>query len=368
MLFLCLFRLAIAVDTTNIVDSLIYMSGPISQFGAQTPLVYVYNISSQQWCPARPLPVSKSSYASVVYNGKVYFIGGDLNGNCTDDVVTFDPLTNTFQNEQPIPEKLCYARAVVAGGKMFVVGNSNFIGTKRYNRNPFLIFDGHAWTSGSIKGDYFNETELQGFTLSAYKNIIYITGGGVYDHKPSDNWVSNTVVYFDTADERGSWMWGPRFPGTIIQTLRTNHAAAVLDNFLYVCGGSTIDPVPFWHWVTLDSCVKLELDENTGLPKGKEWSQDSVANLSQNWSTGIEEPPNPYPRTRFSLLPYNGTLLALGGTAFSGGIAMMDDIEQYFPNTNKWHELGEWSANSYVAGATGVLMEVPPGINICNDT
>ena len=102
---------------------------------------YVYDTSTDSWSTMAPIPTPVAGYASTVFEGKIYIIGGgpaftDYNNiTSTSLVQIFDPKTNQWTLGKPLPKNVFGASASTTSGiyapkRIYVVG-----GTPSFNPN-----------------------------------------------------------------------------------------------------------------------------------------------------------------------------------------------------------------------------------------
>ena len=61
-----------------------------------------------------PLRKARRGHCAVTYNDTMYVIGGSNKSDmCLDSVETFDPMSKTWIEADPLPEKRCWAGAAV---------------------------------------------------------------------------------------------------------------------------------------------------------------------------------------------------------------------------------------------------------------
>ena len=61
-----------------------------------------------------PLRIARFGHSAVTYNDTLYVIGGrNESFTCLDSVETFDPVTKTWIEADPLPEKRCWTGAAV---------------------------------------------------------------------------------------------------------------------------------------------------------------------------------------------------------------------------------------------------------------
>ncbi|MNR86855.1 N-acetylneuraminate epimerase [compost metagenome] len=94
--------------------------------------VLIRDLSGGDWAPATSLTPARLGAATVTHQGRIYFIGGHVNGTmATNPVLTvnvYDPPTMTMSAVAPIPTPRLAATAWVHQGKIVVAGGITGLG------------------------------------------------------------------------------------------------------------------------------------------------------------------------------------------------------------------------------------------------
>lgn len=88
--------------------------------------IYIYNPSTDKWLAGASIPAARrrGSAGAVVYNNKIYLVGGLTDGHWSGWVNWFDeydPVTNTWKTLPPAPRTRDHFHAVVKNDKLYVV-------------------------------------------------------------------------------------------------------------------------------------------------------------------------------------------------------------------------------------------------------
>jgi N-acetylneuraminic acid mutarotase len=143
--------------------------------------VYAYNFTTGNWTTSgfAPLPtpgIYPHSSAAPVVNGKIYLIGGGLTlpDGGGDNVDIYDPVSNTWQTDVPLPTPTTGHLSVVVDNKIYVIGGD-------YGSNATITA-----TVWSLDLSSFNAltatmtTPRAGHTATLLANgKVLITGGGI---------------------------------------------------------------------------------------------------------------------------------------------------------------------------------------------
>ena len=111
-------------------NGLIYAAGAFNgayPHEVPVPSVYIYNPSTNKWLSVSSIPTARKrgSAGAVVYNNKIYLMGGLTDGHWSGWVNWFDeydPATNTWKILPAAPRTRDHFHAVVKNDKMYVVG------------------------------------------------------------------------------------------------------------------------------------------------------------------------------------------------------------------------------------------------------
>ncbi|MGV3641252.1 MAG: malectin domain-containing carbohydrate-binding protein [Adhaeribacter sp.] len=111
-------------------NGLIYVAGAFTgNYPHETPVpnLLVYNPATDKWVTGSTIPESRrrGSAGVVVYNNKLYLVGGIQDGHWTGNVPwldEFDPATNTWKALADAPRVRDHFQAALADGKIYVAG------------------------------------------------------------------------------------------------------------------------------------------------------------------------------------------------------------------------------------------------------
>ncbi|MBX9851622.1 MAG: choice-of-anchor D domain-containing protein [Cytophagaceae bacterium] len=96
---------------------------------AETPVdkIYIYNPADDTWSEGGTVPADRRRGASgaVVYNNKIYIIGGATNGHLGGNVSwldEYDPATGAWTSLADAPRARDHFQAVISGNKLYIAG------------------------------------------------------------------------------------------------------------------------------------------------------------------------------------------------------------------------------------------------------
>jgi hypothetical protein len=162
------------------------------------------------------------SPAVAYLNGKIYKIGGCIDGDCTDStnvVEVYDIATNTWSTAAPLPQPIAWSMAIGFNGKVYVAGGVVPLeSAKTYAYDPTT----NTWDDAAI-------ADLPATDWGATSGIVdgkWSIAGGVY---AAD--ISNTFLQWNP--NTNTWALNDPMPQPRYRT-----AGGVINNALYVVGGS----------------------------------------------------------------------------------------------------------------------------------
>jgi N-acetylneuraminic acid mutarotase len=165
--------------TANFLDGTLYAVGGVPrEFGSATrPLILneAYDIRTDKWITKEPMPTPRQHLASVVFDDKLYVIGGRVNGLSSnlDANEVYDPAKDEWTVLAPMPSKRGGLAAAVSGtdGWIYVFGGEAADGT--FKNNERYSTDGNVWESAPEMPN-----GRHGLAAVDIGSEIYVIGGG----------------------------------------------------------------------------------------------------------------------------------------------------------------------------------------------
>src|SRR5918998_55857 len=120
-----------AVDHIGAVElgGIIYKIGGLTSTGGSSPAVdsvSAYDPVTNSWTSKAPLPQPRGALGAAVIDGKIYAVGGYVNGSKVGDLAVYDPATNSWTSLAPMPTARDHVKAVALNGKLYAIGG--FVG------------------------------------------------------------------------------------------------------------------------------------------------------------------------------------------------------------------------------------------------
>ncbi|KAM4522601.1 kelch-like protein 29 isoform 2-T2 [Odontesthes bonariensis] len=210
----------------------IYLSGG-TESGVMVADVWCYMSLLDNWNLVSRMTVPRCRHNSLVYDGKLYTIGGlGVSGNL-DHVERYDTITNLWETVAPLPKPVHSAAATVCGGKIYVFGGVNEAGRSAGVLQSYIP-QSNTWSfieSPMIDNKYAPAVSLNGF--------IFILGGA---------YARATTIY---DPDKGNIKAGPNMNHS-----RQFCSASILDGKIYATGGIVSSEGPaLGNMETFDPCT-----------------------------------------------------------------------------------------------------------------
>ncbi|CAJ1077449.1 kelch-like protein 29 [Xyrichtys novacula] len=210
----------------------IYLSGG-TESGVMVADVWCYMSLLDNWSLVSRMTVARCRHNSLVYDGKLYTIGGlGISGNL-DHVERYDTITNQWETVSPLPKPVHSAAATVCGGKIYVFGGVNEAGRSAGVLQSYIL-QSNTWSfieSPMIDNKYAPAVSLNG--------LIFILGGA---------YARATTIY---DPDKGNIKAGPNMNHS-----RQFCSAVILDGKIFTTGGIVSSEGPaLGNMETFDPCA-----------------------------------------------------------------------------------------------------------------
>ena len=233
---------------------------------------------------------SRSAHSSVVFDGKLWVIGGTDNTSYFDDVwSSTDGATWTQETAAAGWSGRFGHSSVVYGSKLWVIGGND----GSYQDDVWSSSDGATWTQVTISGGSWSGR--LGHSVVVFDDKLWVIGGYRYDSSHiylNDVWSSTDGASWTQATASAAWS-GRRY-----------HSSVVYDDKLWVLGG-----------YRFDGSNNVYLADVWSSSDGASWTEETP---SDAWSG----------RSGHSSVVFGGYLWVLGGT--EGG-NLLNDVWVFAP-------------------------------------
>ena len=258
----------------------------------------VFDPATNTWTPEEPMPTARMRFAIAAYEGKIYCIGGNTQPwhsgwdwrGVTGVTEIYDPLTDTWQTGASMPYPVMDLQANVVNGKIYCVGgiDSSGVGSKL---NQVYDPATNTWT------------ESAPLPTATFKYASAVSGGKIYVINGID-WYSMyglqlTQIYDPQND---SWSLGTSPPYTD-NCVGTKTLGVMAPELIYAIGSRTQIYNP----------------------------------LNDSWTLGKEISPS---RGGFTVVNIDDKLYVMGGTIITSNMNSVTATETQFNLVQQYTPLG----------------------------
>jgi N-acetylneuraminic acid mutarotase len=264
-----------------VVNGKIYAIGGINGDNEPLNTVEEYNPVTDGWTSKTSMPTPRTGFAIAVYSNKIYVIGGSIGNVYVGNNEVYDPVSNTWTTKASMPTPRADLCANTVNGNIYLIGG------KRYSSSdPYYIETDVNEVYYPVNDSWSTKTALptavQGYGSAVVDNKIYIIGGS---RQPTSSGtstlVNNNQVYDTTTDT-----WSRAAP--ISNTVSYGSAAA-----------------------TQGYLAPQEIYYVGGFSNGQSSAITKAYTVSNNSWSNIE--PMPTARGYLSLVVIDDVLFAIGG-------------------------------------------------------
>ncbi|MCW5600118.1 kelch repeat-containing protein [Nitrosomonas sp.] len=182
------------------------------------------------WTTAAPAPTQRTEVAAAALEGKIYVVGGfskpslqnALKFAISSDMEVYDPTTNTWSIDTPLPEGRHHTGIASLNGFLYVIGGFTKAFLSIWHAVPTVYQ--YNPSSKTWREMTPMPTARGALGVTVYQNRIYAIGG--YDGKLN----SAAVEIFDP--EKNTWTTAAPMP-----TPRDHLAVATVNSRIYAIGG-----------------------------------------------------------------------------------------------------------------------------------
>ncbi|MCX8153908.1 MAG: hypothetical protein N3E52_05700 [Candidatus Bathyarchaeota archaeon] len=181
--------------------------------------VFVYDPLLDSWSVKKPMPKARHSFATAVYQNRIYIIGADGINQ------VYDPSTDTWETKMPMPTPRAQLTANVVKGKIYLIGGRS---GGQYTITALNEVYDIATDSWSTKAPIPTPVTL--YASAVVNDKIYIIGG-------QSEFAStvNLVQIYDPATD--TWSFGVPMPIGVWQAAAGATSGIWAPKRIYVIGG-----------------------------------------------------------------------------------------------------------------------------------
>jgi N-acetylneuraminic acid mutarotase len=205
-----------------VVNGKIYAIGGASSNGFRAT-TEEYDPATNTWSFKEPMPTPRSAFGIAVYQNKIYCIGGYISGDATGANEVYDPATDMWETKASMPTPTLNLQANVVNGKIYLIGGNS-------NGKLNQVYDpaNDTWlTKASVP------TAVSSYASAVVDNKIYVI-------------TSNLNQIYDA--ENDSWSLGPPAPLPAVLGSAGATAGVNAPERVYVFGADA--DLPFWQLTT----------------------------------------------------------------------------------------------------------------------
>jgi N-acetylneuraminic acid mutarotase len=211
-------RLAAATSCNN----KLYLAGGIPSGQSQsTNSVYTFDPVTSKWESSTPMLEARRSHALVEFDNKIYAIGGLQGSNIISSIEMYDYQSSTWSKITDIPYDVIGAKSIVFNGKIYIIGGFTMQGAK-------YLFKPDVYTFDLMTQQWNKDSELKiarrDFTAMANNEYIIVASG-----LNNDGFLNETEIYSMTAKQ---WVTFSNLNNT-----RTCVNGAYCNDHFYLIGG-----------------------------------------------------------------------------------------------------------------------------------
>ncbi len=211
--------------TVGEIDGIIYAAGGFESTARFLATNEAYDSTTDAWTTKAPMPGARETRGTnnAVVNGKLYVIGGNARGQCSNLNEAYDPAADRWLTKSAMPTPRCHLAVVALNGLIYALGGTNTSGSLEYNIVEVYNPSTDKWTTAPPM-----PTGRQDLGAVSWNGVLYAIGG------------ANPIVYPDSelnlveAYDPISETWTTKAP---LPTPRAAMAVGVLNGMIVVAGG-----------------------------------------------------------------------------------------------------------------------------------
>ena len=285
----------------------------------------VTNLAAEEnWTRKADMPTQRSSFDTCIVNGKIYAIGGAIDGFGNLSVSTvemYDPKTDTWERKADMPTPRSGVSTSVVNGKIYAIGGLEL---KKFEIDVILNDEPRKVKRRELKElptvemyDPITDTWTQKANMPTPRNTvtcvvdgkIYAIGGTAFNNiKKKKPWRLDTVEVYDPTTD--TWAKAKE-----MNHARDGAAISVVDGKIYIMGGTGWPQLPNHPGPYLSSVEMFN-------PKTNQWRD--IGEMSE-------------PKSGHSASAINGKIYVIGGGFRGNGLYIyLSTVEIYDPEADLW--------------------------------
>ncbi|MDD4325657.1 MAG: kelch repeat-containing protein [Candidatus Bathyarchaeota archaeon] len=225
-----------AVYGATVIDEEIYAFGAYGYDGITHYTAEKYDPKTDTWSTIAQMPTPRIEFATAVYENKIYIIGGKISrGDASlNTVEVYDPTTNSWTSVSSIPTARDSMQANTVNGKIYVISGKISL-THAQSVAVFSdkneVYDPQTDTWASVTSI---PNHVAGYVSAVLDNKIYVIGGST--EEPPIGWYAvNTTQIYDPATD--AWTFGADIPETVEGAVGCATTGSMAPKRIYVFAG-----------------------------------------------------------------------------------------------------------------------------------
>lgn len=290
-------------------------------------VMFVSGLQAQSWQPKTNMPTPRFNICSVVFNNRIYVIGGrNGSGTVLDIVEVYDPQTDSWDTNFPALKKAREnAAAAVFNGKIFVLGGRSDE-DEILKKVEFFDLQGNRWK------DFRDlDEEREGPAALELSGHFYALGG--FGGSEGNPHLLNSVEKYLPNDDK--WQISQNW---VLNFAKASFATAKINDAVYVIGGfSSFGPLnlvqvyteaagasPVGGLLTARGGLSAAVFNGKIVVAGGRGADDQVLNSVELYDPDlkfwVEELPLTIAREQFAMETVNGNVYVIGGSSANGSV------------------------------------------------
>ncbi len=160
-----------------------------------------YNPATNEWTSKASMPTPRSGFAIAVYNNKIYAIGGTVGNGYVGNNEMYDPVSNRWETKASMPTPRADLCANTVGNEIFLIG-----GEKYSNNYPYYtetnVNEAYNPANDSWSTKASLPTAVQGYGSAVLDNKIYVIGGSKQPVTTGNAMLINTNQVYDVQTDQ----------------------------------------------------------------------------------------------------------------------------------------------------------------------
>jgi N-acetylneuraminic acid mutarotase len=221
-----------------VVAGKIYVIGGIDDNNLPLSTVEMYDPLTDVWTSKMSMPTPRSGLAVAVYNNKIYAIGGHINNGYVGNNEVYDTATNTWTPKSSMPTPRADLSANIVNGVIYLIGGKRYSGSA-----PFYV-------ETNVNECYFPDndswstrasipTSVEGYASAVVDNKIYVIGGSKYSTTAGIISLVNANQVYDSQTDQ--WTQAAPLPVTTSYGAAASTTGNLALQGIYFVGGFTGD-------------------------------------------------------------------------------------------------------------------------------